>query len=155
VHHARRTPERKEPAVAHSIHYRLRPSRQTMDGVGEAARWREGCPGCRQERRVQASDRIPYREFLYIWIACLCASMIYLSVCVISSTHRKNDACMGSGREVRGSCLRRRRRRRRRSAAPRRPEAEKQRPRGALTGARRPKGGLGRSVDGLAQLWAC
>jgi hypothetical protein len=37
--------------------------------------WRERCPGCRQQRRVQASDGIPYADFLYVWIACLCACM--------------------------------------------------------------------------------
>jgi hypothetical protein len=37
--------------------------------------------GCRQERKVQASDGvpshdpIPYEDFLCIWIACLCACM--------------------------------------------------------------------------------
>lgn len=41
-------------------------------GDGMAA-WRNRCPGCRQQRKVQASDRIPYVEFLYIWISCLCA----------------------------------------------------------------------------------
>ncbi|WVZ71571.1 hypothetical protein U9M48_020143 [Paspalum notatum var. saurae] len=40
-----------------------------------AAVWGERCPGCRQQRRVQASDRIPYTDFLYIWIACLCAAL--------------------------------------------------------------------------------
>ncbi|CAO2203223.1 unnamed protein product [Urochloa humidicola] len=41
----------------------------------EVARWQERCPGCRQERKVQATHRIPYREFVYIWIACLCATL--------------------------------------------------------------------------------
>ena len=44
-------------------------------GGGKVALWRECCPGCRQERKVQASDGIPYADFLYIWIACLCACM--------------------------------------------------------------------------------
>lgn len=44
-------------------------------GDGVAPPWRERCPGCRQQRRVQATDRIPYADFLYIWIACLCAGM--------------------------------------------------------------------------------
>ncbi|KXG32280.1 protein ZINC INDUCED FACILITATOR-LIKE 1 isoform X2 [Sorghum bicolor] len=44
-------------------------------GGGKVALWRERCPGCRQERKVQASDGIPYADFLYIWIACLCASL--------------------------------------------------------------------------------
>jgi hypothetical protein len=43
------------------------------DGV--APPWSERCPGCRQQRRVQATDGIPYADFLYIWIACLCACM--------------------------------------------------------------------------------
>nr|CAB3476925.1 unnamed protein product [Digitaria exilis] len=37
--------------------------------------WRDRCPGCRQQRKVHASDRIPYVEFLYIWISCLCAAL--------------------------------------------------------------------------------
>jgi hypothetical protein len=46
-----------------------------LGGGGKAAVWRERCPGCRQQRRVQASDGIPYADFLYVWIACLCACM--------------------------------------------------------------------------------
>lgn len=46
-----------------------------VGGGGKAAVWRERCPGCRQERKVQAIDGIPYADFLYIWIACLCACM--------------------------------------------------------------------------------
>uniref|UniRef100_A0A453ERM9 Uncharacterized protein n=1 Tax=Aegilops tauschii subsp. strangulata TaxID=200361 RepID=A0A453ERM9_AEGTS len=38
--------------------------------------YHERCPGCRQERKTQADHRIPYTEFLYIWIACLCAGMM-------------------------------------------------------------------------------
>uniref|UniRef100_M8CIC3 Putative membrane protein n=1 Tax=Aegilops tauschii TaxID=37682 RepID=M8CIC3_AEGTA len=37
--------------------------------------YHERCPGCRQERKTQADHRIPYTEFLYIWIACLCAAL--------------------------------------------------------------------------------
>ncbi|KAF8661916.1 hypothetical protein HU200_056882 [Digitaria exilis] len=44
-------------------------------GEREAPPWHEGCPGCRQERKVLASDRIPYREFVYIWISCLCSTL--------------------------------------------------------------------------------
>ncbi|CAL4976804.1 unnamed protein product [Urochloa decumbens] len=44
------------------------------DGVMAEA-WRERCPGCRQQRKVQASDRIPYADFLFIWISCLCAAL--------------------------------------------------------------------------------
>ncbi|RLN25659.1 putative peptide/nitrate transporter [Panicum miliaceum] len=111
-----------------------------MDGVGEAARWREGCPGCKQERRVQASDRLPYREFLYIWIACLCASMvIYPSMRHI--LHVQEDRCVHGEWAYRSWvlpppwC-------RTQAAAARRPEAAKKRPLGALTGARRRKGAL-------------
>jgi hypothetical protein len=38
--------------------------------------YHEGCPGCRQERKMEADDRIPYIDFLYIWITCLCAGMM-------------------------------------------------------------------------------
>uniref|UniRef100_A0A0D9UZP8 Major facilitator superfamily (MFS) profile domain-containing protein n=1 Tax=Leersia perrieri TaxID=77586 RepID=A0A0D9UZP8_9ORYZ len=37
--------------------------------------YHEHCPGCRQERKVHANDRLPYLDFLYIWIACLCSAL--------------------------------------------------------------------------------
>ncbi|KAM0861482.1 hypothetical protein ACQ4PT_045870 [Festuca glaucescens] len=37
--------------------------------------YHERCPGCRQERKMEADDRIPYIDFLYIWITCLCAAL--------------------------------------------------------------------------------
>uniref|UniRef100_A0A0E0C0T8 Major facilitator superfamily (MFS) profile domain-containing protein n=1 Tax=Oryza meridionalis TaxID=40149 RepID=A0A0E0C0T8_9ORYZ len=37
--------------------------------------YHERCPGCRQQRKVQANDRLPYLDFLYTWIACLCAAL--------------------------------------------------------------------------------
>ncbi|XP_040385363.1 protein ZINC INDUCED FACILITATOR-LIKE 1-like isoform X2 [Oryza brachyantha] len=37
--------------------------------------YHEICPGCRQERKVQANDRPPYLDFLYTWIACLSAAL--------------------------------------------------------------------------------
>ena len=53
------------------------------DGAAAPA-WRERCPGCRQQRRVQATDRIPYAAFLYIWISCLCAG----TNSIVSMRHR-------------------------------------------------------------------
>jgi len=49
-------------------------------GDGAAAAWRERCPGCRQQRRAQATDRIPYAAFLYVWISCLCAGTSIVSM---------------------------------------------------------------------------
>ncbi|KAG8052584.1 hypothetical protein GUJ93_ZPchr0001g31340 [Zizania palustris] len=37
--------------------------------------YHERCPGCRQERKVQANDQLPFLDFLYIWLACLCAAL--------------------------------------------------------------------------------
>ncbi|GJN06321.1 hypothetical protein PR202_ga24039 [Eleusine coracana subsp. coracana] len=51
--------------------------------LGSRKTWHEGCPGCRQERKVQATDRIPYTAFLYIWIACLCAGMNDASLLIL------------------------------------------------------------------------
>ncbi|KAF0928282.1 hypothetical protein E2562_039395, partial [Oryza meyeriana var. granulata] len=37
--------------------------------------YHELCPGCRQERKVQANHRLPYLDFLYIWTTCLYAAL--------------------------------------------------------------------------------
>lgn len=63
------------------------PAIAAMTGGGDADRnapllaggrkvYHERCPGCRQQRKVQANDRLPYLGFLYTWIACLCAGMV-------------------------------------------------------------------------------
>jgi hypothetical protein len=36
----------------------------------------EGCPGCRLEEINMANTSIPYRNFFYVWVVCLCAGKI-------------------------------------------------------------------------------
>uniref|UniRef100_A0A0D9UZP9 Uncharacterized protein n=1 Tax=Leersia perrieri TaxID=77586 RepID=A0A0D9UZP9_9ORYZ len=36
-------------------------------------RRREGCPGCKIEEKCKAEAGIPYLNFFYIWVVCLCA----------------------------------------------------------------------------------
>ncbi|URE16918.1 major facilitator superfamily antiporter [Musa troglodytarum] len=35
----------------------------------------DGCPGCKQDRRKEASSGIPYKEFFYVWIITLCTAL--------------------------------------------------------------------------------
>lgn len=46
----------------------------------------DNCPGCKQDRKNEASLGIPYKEFFYVWIVTLCtgtrvfARSIYVSL---------------------------------------------------------------------------
>uniref|UniRef100_A0A0D9Y6T6 Uncharacterized protein n=1 Tax=Oryza glumipatula TaxID=40148 RepID=A0A0D9Y6T6_9ORYZ len=41
--------------------------------VPAAAGRRRRCPGCRTKERCEAHPGIPYLNFFYIWIVCICA----------------------------------------------------------------------------------
>uniref|UniRef100_A0A0E0C0T5 Uncharacterized protein n=1 Tax=Oryza meridionalis TaxID=40149 RepID=A0A0E0C0T5_9ORYZ len=51
--------------------------------VSAAAGRRRRCPGCRTKERCEAHPGIPYLNFFYIWIVCLCAfpHLSFLSLC--------------------------------------------------------------------------
>lgn len=34
---------------------------------------KEGCPGCRLDEVNKANTGIPYLNFFYVWVVCLCA----------------------------------------------------------------------------------
>ncbi|RWW39216.1 hypothetical protein BHE74_00055473 [Ensete ventricosum] len=45
----------------------------------------DGCPGCKQDRRKEASSGIPYKEFFYVWIITLCTDRFHRARFTIST----------------------------------------------------------------------
>ncbi|KAG0519792.1 hypothetical protein BDA96_08G017200 [Sorghum bicolor] len=38
-------------------------------------KYHPGCPGCAYDQKKDLQEGIPYKEFLYVWIICLCAAL--------------------------------------------------------------------------------